>query len=137
MEWKLIAACSTSVPSSGRNTALALVIALVKSSAVVVTTASPPADSPSRACRGKPPSQPPTWAGSRLAHRALPEFFSCCALAGSSMSSGGVGGRWPTVFSMPPIQNGKPGFFRLPSALRLASLRSTRAREPTARGAVS
>ncbi|MNJ31589.1 hypothetical protein D3C77_262300 [compost metagenome] len=60
MEWKLIAACSTSVPSSGRNTALALVIDLVKSSAVVVVIASPPAAMPSREWRGKPPSQPPT-----------------------------------------------------------------------------
>ncbi|MOA21858.1 hypothetical protein D3C78_1423740 [compost metagenome] len=38
---------------------------------------------------------------------------------------------------MPPIQNGKPGFFRVPSALRLVALRSTSATEPTIRASPS
>ncbi|MNZ65917.1 hypothetical protein D3C78_841180 [compost metagenome] len=38
---------------------------------------------------------------------------------------------------MPPIQNGKPGFFRLPSAFWLPMLRSTKATEPTIRGLLS
>ncbi|MCY1425558.1 hypothetical protein D9M71_413480 [compost metagenome] len=137
LAWKAIADCSTSVPSSGRNTALARRTTLEKSRALVTTSASPPADTPSRVWRGRPPSQPPAWAGSRLAQSALPESFRAWALSLSSMSSGGVLARWPTVFSIPPIQNGKPGFFRVPSAFRLASLRSTRATEPTATRSVS
>ncbi|MCY1179936.1 hypothetical protein D9M73_203570 [compost metagenome] len=89
---------------------------LEKSRALVITSASLPADMPSSAWRGRPPSQPPAWAGSMLAQSALPESFRAWALSLSSMSSGGVGGRWPTVLSIPPIQNGKPGFFSTPLA---------------------
>ena len=78
----------------------------LKSIAVVVAWATPPAATPYSEWRGKPPSQPSAWAGSRLFQSGLPLAWSELASAGVTMSSTGVGGRWPTVCSMPAIQNG-------------------------------
>src|SRR5215470_19492 len=74
--WKFIAVSSAAVPVSGTACASADNITLLKSSRVTVEFDTPL----STTCRGRPPS--------------------------SSVSSGGVGGRWPAT---PGTKNGYPG----------------------------
>ena len=42
--------------------------------------------------------------------KVLSAALRAVACAASSMSSGGLAGLWPTMSSIPAIQNGKPGF---------------------------